>query len=72
MVVKTIGMVVVAAFAAITEGVVNAAIRHLALNQFCRQGRQPIILVFGPTIFDCDIPALGKAGLAQASKECGH
>jgi hypothetical protein len=34
---------------------------HLAVNQFGRQGRQPIILIFGPTIFDCDVPALSKA-----------
>jgi hypothetical protein len=42
------------------------------VNQFGHQGRQPIVLIFGPTIFDCDVPALGKAGLAQASKECGY
>src|SRR5262245_64187956 len=44
----------------------------VAVNQFGRQGRQPIVLIFGPAIFDCDVPALGKAGLAQASKECGY
>ena len=43
-----------------------------AVNQFGRQGRQPIVLIFGPTIFDCDVPALSKASLAQASKECGY
>src|SRR5262249_40946116 len=45
---------------------------HLAVNQFGCQGRQPIVLIFGPTIFDCDVPALSKASLAQASKECGY
>src|SRR5262249_10104560 len=45
---------------------------HLAVNQFGRQGRQPIVLIFGPTRFDCDVSALNKASLAQASKECRY
>src|SRR5262249_1010212 len=45
---------------------------HLAVNQFGRKGRQPIVLIFGPTIFDCDVPALSKASRAQASKEGGY
>jgi hypothetical protein len=32
------------------------------------QGRQPIVLIFGPTIFDCDVPALGK-GRPHPSRE---
>ena len=45
---------------------------HLALNQFDHHGRQSIVLTIGPTIFDFDVPALGNAGLAQASKECSY
>ena len=63
---KTIGIVVVAAFAASAAGI---AIRdnhgHLSANQIGRQCRQSIVLVFCPTVFDRHVAAFDIAGFTQ-------
>src|SRR6516165_2820399 len=42
---------------------------YLATNQVGRQGRQLIILAWGPAVFDGNVLALGIAGFVQASPE---
>ena len=41
----------------------------LSPHQIARQGRQPIVLLLRPAIFDRDIAALDKAGFIQALAE---
>jgi hypothetical protein len=40
---------------------------HLTANQIGRQGRQSIVLVLGPAVFDRHVPALNITGFIQAS-----
>jgi hypothetical protein len=44
---------------------------HLALNQIGCHGWQSIVLTFSPAVYNCHVPALDKAGLAQALEERG-
>jgi hypothetical protein len=37
--------------------------RHVSSNQIVRQGRQPVIIVFGPAIFNRNVIALDITGL---------
>ena len=68
---KTIGIVVVAALAAVRcrprddHG-------HLTADQIGRQRRQSIVLALGPAVFDRDVLALDIAGFVQALPERGH
>jgi hypothetical protein len=63
---KTIGTVVVAAFAACTEAVPPIAANvHLTANQIGRQGWKSIVLPLRPAIFDRDVLALDIAAFAQ-------
>ena len=64
-------MVVVAAFAANTPIDLAGRSDHgdLSPHQIARQGRQPIVLLLRPAIFDRDIAALDKAGFSQALAE---
>ena len=72
-IVKTIGMVVVAAFAASAAGGAGRGNHgHLTANQIGRQRRQSIVLVLRPAIFDRHVPALDIAGFAQALAERAH
>src|SRR5205823_12591543 len=43
---------------------------HLTADQLSRQCRQSVILLVGPEILDPDVPALDKAGFAEALPEC--
>ena len=71
--VKTIGMIVVAAFAARAAGVLVAAMTvTLLLNQIGRERRQSVILAFRPAVLDCHVLTLDVAGLLQALAERGH
>jgi hypothetical protein len=64
---KTIGTVLVAAFAASAETPGDAKITAAwRLNQVGRQRREAIVPAFRPAVFDRYVPALDKAGLAQA------
>jgi hypothetical protein len=45
---------------------------NLASNQFGYQFRQPVELIFGPAIFDRDVPALSKPRFAQTLSERAH
>src|SRR5215467_13067339 len=66
---ETIGIVVVAAFAA------DAAVPDhgdLFTNQFGRQRGQPIDLILGPTVFDRYVLALDIAGLFQSLAKCAQ
>src|SRR5262249_4805332 len=59
---KTMGMVVVAVFAASAAGVVVAANQgHLTMNQVGRQCGQSFVLIPGEAIFDRDVLTLDKA-----------
>ena len=72
-IVNTIGMVVVAALAAMAPRRCRSHDhRHLAADQIGRQRRQPIELALGPAIFDRDVAALDVAGFAQALAERGQ
>ena len=63
---KTIGMVVVAAFAASAAGVLVAAITATwRLNQISHHRRQLIVLALRPAVFDRDILAIDVTGFAQ-------
>ena len=44
----------------------------LPANQFGRQRRQPIELIFGPAVFDRHVLALDIAGLLQALAKCAQ
>jgi hypothetical protein len=44
----------------------------LAVDQFGRQCRQPIIPAFRPAIFDSEILAVDIANVAQALAECAE
>ena len=71
--VKTIGIVAVAALAAKADGTPLATDHgHLAADQLGRQRRQPIVLTFRPAIFDRDILALDITGFAQTLAERGN
>jgi hypothetical protein len=41
-------------------------------DQFGSGRRQPIDVIIGPTLFDCDVPALDITRLAEARAECRH
>ena len=70
---KTIGMVLVAAFAANAPGLTGLGDHgDLPADQIGRQRRQPIVLLLRPAIFDRDIAALDKAGVTQALAEPGQ
>ena len=63
-------MVVVAAFAAITAGVLVAAITvTLTMNQISHHYRQPISLTLRPAVFDRDVAAIDVTGFAQPFDE---
>ena len=63
---KTIGMVVVAAFAASTAGVAGRGNHsHLTMNQISCHRRQPITSAIRPAIFDRDVTAIDVTGFAQ-------
>ena len=68
---KTIGIVVVAAFAvpAPQEWCRRDDHGHLATNQIGRQRWQPIVLALRPAIFDRHVLALDIAGFVQALAE---
>ena len=68
-IVKTIGIVVVAAFAGSAAGLLATITATRPTNQIGRQRRQPIVLVVRPAIFDRHVTALDIAGLAQALAE---
>ena len=65
---KTIGMVAVAALAAMRRGGAAGRDDHRdpPANQFGRQRRQPIVSGFRPAVLDRDVLALDIAGLLQA------
>jgi hypothetical protein len=65
---KTIGMVVVADFAAGGPGLPDVNIA--ATWRWCRQRRQPFQPVLRPTIFNRDVAPLDEATLAQARAKC--
>ena len=72
-VVKTIGIVVVAAFAASAAGTVACGNHgHLTTNQIGRQRRQSIVLALRPAILDRHVLTLDIAGFLQALAERGH
>jgi hypothetical protein len=62
-------MVLVAAVAATAAKSAAASNDHgdLALNELCRKYRQSSVLPLSPTIFDCDVLALGKSRLVQTA-----
>src|SRR5262245_27452633 len=67
---KTIGIVVVAAFAANAWGVpVTASHGHLAANEIRQQHWKSIVLILRPAIFDIHVLALDIAGFAQTLTE---
>ena len=72
--VKTIGIVVVAALAASAANVpppaVAAITANLTVNEIGRQCRQSIILIFRPAEFDRHILALNETRLSQTLAEC--
>ena len=71
--VNTIGMVVVAALAAIAAGVASRDDDgHPPADQIGCQVRQPVVLSVRPAVFDRDVMALDKAGLAQTFAERRH
>ena len=73
LVAKTIGIVVVAAFAASAAGVLVAAITATwRRTRSAAKRRQPIILAFRPAVFDRHVLALDIAGFLQALAERGH
>ena len=60
------GIVVVAAFAAIAPGVLVAAITfNLALDKIGDKKRQPLIFALRPAIFDDNIAVVDISGVAQ-------
>ena len=63
-----IGIVLVAALAAVAEGGNHA---HLLGDQIGCQRRQLIELAMRPAIFDLDVLAFDKSCLAEAAPECG-
>src|SRR5262249_13503699 len=68
---KTIGIVVVAAFAASTEGVPAAAITATCRRtSSAASAGKPIVVTLRPAIFDRHVAAFDEAGLAQAFAEC--
>src|SRR5262245_43621479 len=70
LVVKTMGMVVVAAFAAIAAGVlVGGNHAHLTTNEFARQCRQSIVLALCPVVFDRDVAPLDVTRFIEALAE---
>src|SRR5262249_36282271 len=73
-VVKTIGIVVVAALAAIADwvGVMRSDHRHLTAYQIGCEVWQSIVLVQRPAILDRHVLALDIAGLVNALAKCGH
>ena len=46
--------------------------RHLASNQIGGRGRQPIVLIVSPAIFDRHVATLDISELFQAELECGN
>ena len=69
--IKTIGIVVVAAFAAnAVAGPWIVAITATRRTRFGRQRRQPIDFFLGPAVFDRYVLALDIAGLLQALAKC--
>ena len=66
---KTIGIVAVAVFAALTAGPFDAITATRARDKIGGQGRQPIVVAVRPAIFDGDVAALDIAGFAQALVE---
>jgi len=72
-VLKTIGVLVVAALAASAEAVVGGSdYGDLALNQVCNQHRKPVRMVFCPPAFNRYILAFDKRGLVQAPMKRGQ
>ena len=70
---KTIGIVAVAAFAASAETLFGGDDHgDPAANQIGRKRRQPIVLILGQAVFDCDVLAFYIAGLLQALAECAQ
>src|SRR5262245_42212348 len=69
---KTIGIVVVVAFAAGAEGLPIAAITNMMADQIGRQCWQSIVLVICPAVFDRDVLALDIASLFQTPTERGQ
>ena len=70
---KTIGIVVVAAFAAGAAGVPDRDNHgHLTANQIGRQCRQSVVLILRPAIFDRYVLAFDIAGFSQALAERGQ
>ena len=69
---KTIGMVVVAAFAASAAGrPVCDNHGHLTTNEIGRQRRQSIVLTVRPAVLDRHILSVDKSSLFQAASERG-
>src|SRR5262245_39835687 len=70
---KTMGIVVVAALAANTEGKVPVAITATRrCHQVRRQRRQPIDLIVGAAVFDGHVLALDEARVSQALADHRH
>ena len=71
---KTMGIVVVAIFAASAAGVLPGVAMTVTRrqNQIGYQCRQAIVLILCPAIFDRYVPALDIAGFTQGLAKCGH
>ena len=67
---KTIGIVVVAPWPRVPNGVSADDHGHLPANQVGRQRRQTVGLILRPAIFDRDVLALDIACFLQALAEC--
>src|SRR5262249_5367259 len=73
---NTIGIVVVAALAANPAGGMGTSDRgkpgHRSANQFGHQGRQSIVLILAPAVFDRHVLAFEIAGVLEALAECAQ
>ena len=70
---KTMGIVEVAFFAArATGGPKSSNQIDLAADEIGGHRRQPVILAFGPAVFDGDVLPLGEAGFFQSVKKRGR
>src|SRR5262245_65152447 len=69
---NTIGIVEVAAFAAIAGGVFPTIHGHLPLQKLGDQSRQPVVLAAGPSIFNGHVLTLDETDFLQPLAERGH
>src|SRR5262249_17179435 len=45
---------------------------YAALDQICKESRQPLKFTLGPTILDSNIAPLSVTGISQPTPECGY